>query len=54
VLAALRERFPDFWKNYEMKLYQLRVAARPPHSLRTERKLRRVVDERQMLLRRAM
>jgi phenylacetate-CoA ligase len=53
-LASLRERFPDFWKNYEMRLYELRVAACPPRSLRTERKLRRVVDERQMLLRRAM
>lgn len=54
VLAGLRGRFPDFWKNYEMRLYELRVAARPPRSLRTERKLRRVVDDRQMLLRRAM
>ena len=54
VLATLRERFPDFWKNHEMRLYDLRVAACPPRSLRTERKLRRVVDERQMLLRRAI
>jgi phenylacetate-CoA ligase len=54
VLAALRERFPDFWKNYEMRLYELRVTARAPRSLRTERKLRRVIDERQMLLRRAV
>jgi phenylacetate-CoA ligase len=54
VLASLREHFPDFWKNYEMKLYELRVVARSPRSLRTERKLRRVIDERQMLLRRAM
>ena len=54
VLANLRERFPDFWKNHEMRLYELRVAARPPHSLRTARKLRRVLDERQMLLRRAV
>jgi phenylacetate-CoA ligase len=54
VFATLRERFPDFWKNYEMRLYELRVAPCPPRSLRTERKLRRVIDERQMLLRRAM
>jgi phenylacetate-CoA ligase len=54
VFATLRERFPDFWKNHEMRLYELRVAACPPQSLRTERKLRRVIDERQMLLRRAM
>ena len=52
VLAGLRERFPDFWKNREMKLYDLRVVACPPRSLRTKRKLKRVVDERQMLLRR--
>ncbi|HJQ34334.1 MAG TPA: AMP-binding protein [Pyrinomonadaceae bacterium] len=54
VLANLRERFPDFWKNYEMRLYELRISARPPRSLRTERKLRRVIDERRMLLRHAI
>ena len=27
VLANLRERFSDFWKNREMKLYELRVVA---------------------------
>jgi len=52
VLDNLRERFPDFWKNREMKLYELRVVACPPRSLRTKRKLKRVVDERQMLFRR--
>jgi phenylacetate-CoA ligase len=52
VLANLRERFSDFWKNREMKLYELRVVACPPQSLRTKRKLKRIVDERQMLLRR--
>jgi phenylacetate-CoA ligase len=51
VLANLRARFPDFWKNREMKLYDLRVVPYPPQSLRTKRKLKRVVDERQMLLR---
>ncbi len=46
----LRERFPDFWKNREMKLYDLRVVAERSGSLRgTGRKLRRVIDERQML-----
>jgi phenylacetate-CoA ligase len=54
VLTNLRERFPDFWNNREMRLYELRVAALPPQSLRTQRKLKRVVDERQMLLRRAL
>jgi phenylacetate-CoA ligase len=51
VLANLRARFPDFWKNREMKLYDLRVVPYPVQSLRTKRKLKRVVDERQMLLR---
>ena len=52
-LAYLRNRFTDFWKNYEMGLYDLRVVARTPSSLRDGRKLQRVVDERQMLKRRA-
>jgi len=47
----LRERFPDFWRNYEMRLYDLKVISHPQGSLRTGRKLRRVIDERQMLLR---
>lgn len=48
----LRERFADFWKNREMKLYDLRVVTDRPGSLRAGgRKLRRVVDERQMLKR---
>jgi len=53
VLAYLRIRFADFWKNYEMGLYDLRVVACTPSSLRDGRKLQRVVDERQMLKRRA-
>jgi phenylacetate-CoA ligase len=50
VLENLRHNFADFWKNREMRLYDLRVMTCPPQSLRTTRKLRRVVDERQMLL----
>jgi len=53
VHAHLRERFPDFWKNREMKLYDLCLVGEPRGSLRTSRKLRRIVDERQMLMRRA-
>jgi phenylacetate-CoA ligase len=52
VLENLRVRFADFWKNREMKLYELRVVSCAAGSLRTKRKLIRVVDERQMLLRR--
>jgi phenylacetate-CoA ligase len=51
VLENLREGFADFWKNREMKLYELRVVACPPHSLRTKRKLKMVTDERQMQFR---
>ncbi len=50
--SHLRERFPDFWKNLEMKLYELRVVGCPPGSLRRGRKLQHVVDVRQMLGRR--
>lgn len=45
--ARLRERFSDFWKNYEMGLYELRVCAVPRGTLRgAQRKLRRIVDAR--------
>lgn len=54
VLRHLRERFADFWKNYEMKLYDFRVLTCAQGSLRRSRKLRRVVDERQIGLRRVM
>lgn len=46
VLANVKERFPDFWKNLQMGLYELRVTPVVPGSLRTARKLRRIVDER--------
>ncbi|MGI8469781.1 MAG: phenylacetate--CoA ligase family protein [Pyrinomonadaceae bacterium] len=39
----LRERFPDFWKNLEMKLYDFRVVPVTRMSLRTARKLKRLV-----------
>lgn len=54
VRRNLRERFPDFWRNYEMRLYDLKIIAHPRGSLRKERKLRRVIDERQMLIRRVI
>jgi phenylacetate-CoA ligase len=49
VLDSLRLNFSDFWKNREMKLYELLLVACAPHTLRAKRKLQRVVDERQML-----
>jgi hypothetical protein len=49
ILTNLRERFGDFWRNREMQLYQLRVVVHPIGTLRGHgRKLRRVIDERQM------
>jgi len=49
VLTNLRDRFADFWNNRQMRLYDLTVAAHPIGSLRgSGRKLRRVVDERQL------
>jgi len=47
VLVNLRNRFADFWKNYEMKLYDFRVIPCASGSLRNGRKLKRVLDERQ-------
>jgi phenylacetate-CoA ligase len=48
----LQGRFPDFWKNREMKLYDLRLITQRPGTLRAgARKIRRVVDERQMVKR---
>jgi phenylacetate-CoA ligase len=50
VQRHVRERFADFWRNREMGLYELRVVAHGLGSLRgSGRKLRRVVDNRQMV-----
>src|SRR5437016_4193050 len=48
VLDNLRAGFADFWKNYEMKLYEFRVLPCEPGSLRNGRKLKRVLDQREM------
>ncbi len=50
VLDNLREGFADFWKNYEMKLYEFRIVPCEPGSLRNGRKLKRVLDQRRMAL----
>jgi hypothetical protein len=49
LLRQLRERFSDFWRNYEMRLYDFRVVPCARESLRRGRKLKRVLDERQMI-----
>ena len=46
IRANVKERFPDFWKNLQMGLYELRVTPFSTGSLRTGRKLKRIVDER--------
>ena len=46
LLENLRERFPDFWKNRDMRLYDLRVSPVLPGTLRQGRKLRRLIDQR--------
>ncbi|MBS1797413.1 MAG: phenylacetate--CoA ligase family protein [Acidobacteria bacterium] len=43
VRENLRARFPDFWKNLEMRLYELRIVPVAPGTLRTARKLKRIV-----------
>jgi phenylacetate-CoA ligase len=46
----LRARFADFWKNYEMGLYELEFHFVPSGALRQGRKLRRLVDARKGLV----
>jgi len=48
VLLNLRTRFLDFWKNHEMRLYELRVIPCTHGTLRNGRKLQRVIDQRDM------
>src|SRR6267143_1444597 len=44
----MRERFADFWKNHQMGLYEFRVVPHPRGALRQARKMKRVVDDRQL------
>jgi phenylacetate-CoA ligase len=44
----LRERFADFWKNYQMGLYEFNVIPHTRGALRQARKMKRVVDDRQL------
>jgi phenylacetate-CoA ligase len=50
VRENLRARFSDFWKNYEMGLYELDFRFVSPGSLRQGRKLLRLVDDRRGLI----
>ena len=46
----LRSQFSDFWKNYEMGLYELDFKFVPPGTLRRGRKLLRLIDLRRGLV----
>ncbi|MGI9034612.1 MAG: phenylacetate--CoA ligase family protein, partial [Pyrinomonadaceae bacterium] len=43
IMENLKTRFPDFWKNLEMKLYDFRIVPVMRETLRTARKLKRIV-----------
>jgi phenylacetate-CoA ligase len=47
VKDVMRARFDTTWKDYELGLFDLRFTEVPRGALRHERKLRRVVDERE-------
>jgi len=46
VQARVKARIPDSWRNYELGLFQFEFRTTAPGTLRTGRKLRRLVDER--------
>ncbi len=50
VKQNLRSLFADFWKNYEMGLYELDFKFASPGTLRQGRKLLRLVDQRRGLV----
>jgi phenylacetate-CoA ligase len=46
IKQRVRSRIPESWRNYELKLFEFDFRFGPPGSLRSGRKLRRLVDER--------
>ena len=46
VIARVKERIPDSWRNFELQLFEFGFRFAAPGALRTGRKLRRLVDER--------
>lgn len=46
LLERVRTRLPDSWRNYQLKLFEFDFAFVAPGSLRTGRKLRRLLDQR--------
>ena len=43
IIKNLQTRFPDFWKNLEMKLYKFEIVPVARETLRTTRKLKRII-----------
>jgi phenylacetate-CoA ligase len=46
VRQRVKDRIPDSWRNFELGLFEFGFKFTPPGTLRTGRKLRRLVDER--------
>jgi len=46
IFDAFRAEFPEAWRQCQMGLLRLDVAAHPKHALRSGRKLKRIVDRR--------
>lgn len=46
IKQRVQERMPDSWRNYELRLFEFAFRFSGPETLRTGRKLRRLVDER--------
>ena len=46
ITDRVKERIPDSWRNYQLKLFEFGFTFARPGALRTGRKLRRLVDER--------
>lgn len=46
IRQRVKERIPDSWRNYELKLFEFDFRFAAPGELRRGRKLRRLVDER--------
>ena len=46
IKERVRDRWPDAWRNYQLKLFEFGFQFKPPGSLSGGRKVRRLVDER--------
>lgn len=47
VFENMKSRYPDLWKNFSIKIFEIEFKYHPPHALRADkRKLLRLVDKR--------